>query len=217
MAEATEFTIGAEASCTDGVCGEVRRIVIDPAARTVTHLVIEPEHHPESGRLVPVHLVDATAGEVRLSCTLAEFGKLDRSAEVELSDVDYGGGYGEAEAVQGYGDVGTLGVGGSSVSGMGIGMGLGHHVQTHTEEVVPLGEAELRPGERVHALDADIGEIQGFLVDPGDQHVTYVLLKEGHLWGRKEVAIPISAVKRVDIGIWLNITKKQVEELPPVS
>ena len=47
--------------------------------------------------------------------------------------------------------------------------------------------------------------------------VTHVLLQEGHLWGRKEVAIPISAVTGVDDGIRLNITKKQVEELPPVG
>lgn len=44
-----------------------------------------------------------------------------------------------------------------------------------------------------------------------------MLLKEGHLWGRKQVAIPISAVASVDTGIRLNITKKQVEDLPPVE
>jgi hypothetical protein len=44
-----------------------------------------------------------------------------------------------------------------------------------------------------------------------------VLLQEGHLWGRKEVAIPIGAVTRVDIGIRLNISKQQVGALPPVD
>jgi hypothetical protein len=39
----------------------------------------------------------------------------------------------------------------------------------------------------------------------------------GHIWGRKEIAIPISAVTGVDNGIRLNITKKQVEELPPAG
>jgi hypothetical protein len=47
--------------------------------------------------------------------------------------------------------------------------------------------------------------------------VTHVLLQEGHLWGRKEVAIPIGAVTRVDDGIWLSITKQDVAGLPPVD
>ena len=36
-----------------------------------------------------------------------------------------------------------------------------------------------------------------------------------HLWGRKQVAIPVSAVASVDDGIQLNVTKQQVEDLPP--
>jgi hypothetical protein len=44
-----------------------------------------------------------------------------------------------------------------------------------------------------------------------------VLLQEGHLWGHKEVAIPIGAVTGVEDGIRLNITKHQVENLPPVD
>jgi len=55
------------------------------------------------------------------------------------------------------------------------------------------------------------------VVDPDDNHITHVLLQEGHLWGRKEVSIPISAVIGVDAGIRLNITKKQVEDLPPAG
>ena len=53
MAEAAEFTIGAKANCSDGFCGELRRVIIDPANQTITHLVIEPRHRREPGRLVP--------------------------------------------------------------------------------------------------------------------------------------------------------------------
>ena len=42
MAETTPFTIGANVSCTDGACGEVSRVIVDPVADTVTHLVVEP-------------------------------------------------------------------------------------------------------------------------------------------------------------------------------
>ncbi|HYX59900.1 MAG TPA: hypothetical protein VE888_12925 [Streptosporangiaceae bacterium] len=44
-----------------------------------------------------------------------------------------------------------------------------------------------------------------------------MLLGEGHLWGRREVSIPVSAVTKVENGIWLNLTKKQVEDLPPAG
>ena len=33
MAETTQFTIGDEAHCTDGVCGEMTRVVVDPVSR----------------------------------------------------------------------------------------------------------------------------------------------------------------------------------------
>ena len=41
MTETTPFTIGAEVSCSDGACGKVSRVVVDPVARTVTHLVVD--------------------------------------------------------------------------------------------------------------------------------------------------------------------------------
>jgi len=40
--------------------------------------------------------------------------------------------------------------------------------------------------------------VEGFVVDPADNKVTHVLLQEGHMWGRKEVAIPVSAVASID-------------------
>jgi len=211
---ATEFTLGARASCSDGLCGEVVRAILDPATKTVTHLVIEPKHRKADGRLVPVGLVEAEAGEIRLRCSIAEFDRLEPSEEIDLAEgLDYAGGYGP-DAVGGYGGVGSMGVGGSA-SGMGIGMDLGHQPPIVTSDNVPEGESEVARHERVHATDGGIGRLNGFAVDPADHRVTYVLLREGHLWGRKEVAIPVSAVASVDDGIWLNLTKKQVEELPP--
>ncbi|MGH3258479.1 MAG: PRC-barrel domain-containing protein [Streptosporangiaceae bacterium] len=85
------------------------------------------------------------------------------------------------------------------------------------EEVVPAGETQVRPGEHVHALDGEIGRVQGLLVDPDDHRVTHVLLREGHLRGRKQVAIPVSAVTGIQNGIQLNTTKQQAENLPPVD
>jgi hypothetical protein len=55
----------------------VTRVVVNPVTHAVTHLVIEPRHHYDRGRLVPLDLIDATTGNIRLRCTLEESGKLD--------------------------------------------------------------------------------------------------------------------------------------------
>jgi hypothetical protein len=57
MAGTSQFTIGTEASCSDGAVGKVSRVIIDPVAEEATHLVVEPEHGRDPGRLVPLDLV----------------------------------------------------------------------------------------------------------------------------------------------------------------
>ena len=217
MTAETEFTIGAHAYCSDGFCGEVIRIIFDPVAGAVTHLAIEPKHWPENGRLVPIEMAEPVDGAIQLRCTLAEFGRLDPAEDVQIvqDDSDLGG-YSTAEAVQGYGDVGSLGVSGS-VSSMAGPMWVPHRLRTVTDAVVPVGEAEAGRGDHVYATDGEIGRVHGFLVDPDDHRATHVVLQEGHLWGRKDIAIPMSAVKEVDAGVQLNISKREVEELPPIG
>ena len=193
MAEETEFAMGATANCVDGPGGKVIRVIIEPASERVTHLVIEPKHRLGMGRLVPLDLVDTTAGEIRLRCTVEEFGGLEPAEETELIDDVTGG----------------LGFGGLNAS-----MGVISPVQAILRDAVPLGEADVHRGEPVHALDGEIGRVQGFLVDPDNHRVTHVLLQEGHLLGRKKVSIPVRAVTGVENGIWLSLTKKQVEDLP---
>ena len=84
-----------------------------------------------------------------------------------------------------------------------------------TYDTLPSGEIAVRGGEHVHATDGDIGQIQGLVIDSGSHQVTHVLLQEGHVFGRKVVAIPIGAVTGVgENGIQLGITRQQVNDLP---
>ena len=212
----TEFTIGAEVRCSDRACGKVSRVIVDPVARALTHLVVEPKHGRGPGRLVPLALVDTTTGDVELSCTEAQFEKLDVAEETRFLQGASGyAGYSQGQALSwpyygmGMGGMGMMG-------GMGLGMA-GSVPQAVTIDTVPAGEVDVHRGDHVQATDGDIGRVQGLVIDPRDHHVTHVLLQEGHLWGRKEVAIPIGSVTRVDDGIKLSITKQQVEDLPPVD
>jgi len=208
MAEMTQFTIGVDATCTDGVWGEVSRLVIDPVARAVTHLVVEPKHRRGVGRLVPLDLVDTPTGEVRLRCTVAEFEKLDLAEETQFLPGTFGyPGY-RPEQLLSWPYYGL---------GRDIGFGIENVSQPLIFDKVPLGEVAVRRGEHVHATDGEIGQVQGLVIDPRDHHVTHILLQDGHLWGRKEVAIPIGAVSGIDNGIRLSITKQEVQDLPPAD
>jgi sporulation protein YlmC with PRC-barrel domain len=219
MSEATEFTIGSEVACSDGPCGQLTRVVVDPVLRTLTHLVVEAEHRQGNGRLVPVGLVEsAAAAGITLRCTIAQFQALEDAEETRFLP----GATGEWDYQQlqmlslPYYGLGTgtgmgLGIGGMHVGDADIGP---HPV---IADRVPAGEVEVRRGDQVHAKDGTIGKVQGLVVDPGDHHVTHVLLDEGHLWGKKRVAIPIGAVKDVDDGVRLTLTKDQVRDLPAID
>jgi sporulation protein YlmC with PRC-barrel domain len=230
MSETAEFTIGADVVCEDGTCGVLRRVVVDPVARALTHLAVEPRHGRDMGHLVPIDLVDTSAKEIRLRCTMAQFDALEDAEETKflpgasgqwaygqeqiLSHPYFGLGMGMGMGGMG---MGGMGMGGMGTGGMGMGRGMGAGPQAVTYDKVPLGDVEVRRGEHVHATDGPIGRVQGLVVDPSDHHVTHVVLDEGHLWGKKEVAIPISAVTGVDDGVRLNLTKDEVRDLPPVE
>ncbi len=54
-------------------------------------------------------------------------------------------------------------------------------------------------------------------MDEDSHRLIHLLLEEKGVLGRKHVTIPVSAVSRVDAGILLNITKRQVRHLPRVK
>jgi len=218
VSETTQFTIGSDVSCSDGACGQLRRVVVDPIARALTHLVVEEKHRQGTGHLVPIDLVTSSGTEIHLRCTMAQFEALEDAEETRfLPGAPGQWGYGQDQMLsQPYYGLGMGGMG--MMGGMGgMGMGMNPGPQPITSDRVPAGEVEVRRGEHVHATDGPIGKVQGLVVDPADHHVTHVLLDEGHLWGKKRVAIPIGVVTGVDDGVQLNLTKDAVGDLPPVD
>jgi len=205
------FRIGVGASCTDGACGQVSRIIVNPVTREVTHLAVDPKHRRGPGRLVPVDLVDAATGQIRLRCTLAEFQTLRPAQETEsVRDLD----------PTGHPDDTSNKVNWAVVGGAVVMQPRGEPEAPHQVSVdyVPSGAVDIRRELTVRATDDDIGQVQGLLVDPGGHQVTHVLLQAGHLRSRKVVAIPIGAVTKIGtMIIHLGLTRHQVKDLPPVD
>jgi sporulation protein YlmC with PRC-barrel domain len=210
MSDTVEFRIGSDVSCTDGACGQLTRVVVDPVAQTVTHLAVEPAHRQGLARLVPVGSATPAADGIRLDCTMAEFEALGPAEETLF-----------VPGTRGFAVYGPEQVLAWPYYQLGDTVMLpdeeGKTSETVTTDTVPLGEVAVQRGAHVHATDGPIGQVQGLVIDAGSGHVTHVLLQEGHLWGRKQVAIPISAVTEFDDGIGLSISKHEVQDLPPVS
>jgi sporulation protein YlmC with PRC-barrel domain len=211
MADTAEFDIGAEVVCSDGPCGKLARVVVDPVARAITHLAVEPEHGKD-GRLVPIDRVASAGDPITLTCTQAQFEQFEYADEYDLLPAEEGSG---ADAYDPR-HVLTWPYYAMYTSGPHHGrVHVGRHIEEH--DSVPLADVEIRRGDHVHATDGTIGRVHGLIIDPRDHNVTHFLLEEGHLWGAKTVAIPITAVDRLDDGVRLNLTVDQVRDLPPVE
>jgi hypothetical protein len=208
VSESREFIVGSEVTCTDGDCGELRRLILDPVARSLEHLVVEPSHRQQAGRLVPVGLVTSAGKTVRLSCTLSEFSALDEAQVTETSpniSVDWG--YVQQQMGTPYGGGGPI----YDLYTPPVGP------RTTTHDIVPADEEEVRGGDGVHATNGSIGHVWGLVTGAGDHRVTHILLDEGHLLAHRRVAIPISAVRAVDAGIRLSLTKDEVRGLQSLN
>ena len=198
----TAFSLGIEARCTDGVCGHVVQVVLDPLDTTLTHLIVEPEHQRGQGRLVPIDLVTPEPDHVDLRCTRDDFDRLEVVEAVRF-----------LQGIEGY-----------TASGYGVDDVLLWPYYQRDAQVpivvatLPVSEVAVQRGEQLHATDGWIGDVEGLIVDGATRHVSHVLLKEGHLFGRKEVAVPIAAVASVtNDGIRLSMSKHEVSDLPAVD
>lgn len=93
------FTLGGRRTAPTVPCGEVSRMIVNPAGGTVTHLVVTPK---------PANMTTA--------------GGMSRQYRAPKP------------------------------------------ARTIVQEVVPAGATQVRHGEHVHAVDGEVGRLQGFLV-----------------------------------------------------
>ena len=209
--------IGNRVRCTDGVYGELADIVIDPLEKRVTQLVVKPEHSEGEARLVPIQLAksgDDEQREIELECTLDEaqgFESVHEAAYLRL---------GESPAEDPDWDVGVEDVLAMPYyAGLDVGPYSGELDSNVTMyyDRVPKGEVEVRRASAViSADDHSLGEVDGFVVD-ADEHITHLVLERGHLWGRKEITIPIGAVAKVESDVvYVALSKDEVGDLPAV-
>ena len=192
--EKTPLQLGRPVRCSDGPAGSLSDVVIDPAERRVSHLVVEA---PNGGaRLVPAELLvqgQAPDGAVVLSCAVADvlnrptirsfsyvgldaFPENDDRSDIGVEDMQVAPGFGAVE----FGDFGTELWSGYTV----------------TYDRIPPGSAELRRGSVAVSVDGEeIGTVDGFLL--AGARLTHVVLQHTRLSDTGAAAIPIDSVAAI--------------------
>jgi sporulation protein YlmC with PRC-barrel domain len=207
--------LGSPVRCEDAPFGELADIVVDPTRQCVTHLVVEPHHRHHLARLVPVELAAVGNGgpALALRCTVAEVRRLApvqefaflRLGEFPVDDPEWDVGTRDVLALPYY-----------DYEWMGAPTPYDAHASLVYDRI-PKGEVEIRRASVVVSADGHrLGHVDGLLVE-ADEHITHVVLERGHLWGRREVTIPIGAVAKVETdSVTLDLTKDQVAGLSAV-
>jgi sporulation protein YlmC with PRC-barrel domain len=205
-----------EVVCADGPFGKLADVVVDPKTRTLTHLIVEPAHGGGGGQLVPASLATVEDGaretKISLACTLAEAQKLPHVQDflyapvsgTTLDDPDWDIGIERAFVLPAVGpDQSDL-------------LALDDSVSVAFDRV-PKGEVEIRRDSPVVTADGHgAGHVDSFVID-GSGRITHLVLERGHLWGRRQVTIPIESVARVETdAVTLVLTKSEVARLPSV-
>ena len=86
------------------------------------------------------------------------------------------------------------------------------------ERNIPPGELALYTGMQIEATDGKVGKLDELVLDKDSGEITHLLMREGHLWGKKEVSVPASGIDFCDSQIiYLKLDKAAVKDLPPIS
>jgi hypothetical protein len=212
--------LGLPVECSDGRGGKVRDLVVDPGRRRLTHIVVE--RHAHLAHLVPIEDVERTSADdsdaLRLSCTVAEIER--RYPEVEETTLVR---IGEWPTL----DEDDWEVGVSTVLSAPFFDGDGFELTTAAPAAddrvllaydrIPAHEVEMRRGSVVEAADGTfLGHVDSFLVD-NEGRITHLVLERGHLWRRRDITIPMTAVVQLSTDkVQLSLSKDEVGGLPAV-
>ena len=196
-----DIPVNAKVECADGHGGRSTCVVLNPNTQRLTHLVVKESKFPRFERLVTIHRVEGTTPtSIYLSCTRDELAAMEHFIDHEFSLM--------TEPFYEH-LVGVFSVLPYSFPAREEGI-------VEHERIQP-GELAVSRDARVEATDGCVGRVDEFLMNPKNGHITHLAMREGHLWGQKEVAIPVSGIDRMkEDTVYLKLDKGSVGKLPSV-
>jgi sporulation protein YlmC with PRC-barrel domain len=161
--------------------------------------VVKEKRFPHIERLVPLdYVIESKPHLIRLRCTQQELRQMASFIETEFIPSVIPEYVGESFLMQPYAMPESM-------------------VVPIEHEQIPPDELAVHRGAQVKATDGTVGRVDEFLVNPTNGHITHLVLREGHLWGQRDVTIPISQIHRIEEdAVYLKLDKRHVETLPAI-
>lgn len=187
--------------CAEEFCGHTTEVVLRPTTKQVTHIIVKEKGFPYMNRIVPIELVvESPVHAVHLRCTRGQLAVLKPWLELENAQDDVPHFAYDADEYRRW--------------------------PYDTPEELPIpAELErvfpdalvIRQDTRVRATDGRVGRVGAFLTEPTNGRITHLVLREGHLWGQKDVTIPASEIDRIEeCTIHLRVDKRSLGALPAI-
>jgi sporulation protein YlmC with PRC-barrel domain len=204
-----ELWLGTKVRCGSTVVGDLDDVAVDPALRLLTHVVVGASH--ANAWLVPAMLVDGGRRGITLSCTTAELHALGSIREVAYMPIEQFP-VGDDDTDVGVQD--TTSMPSYEPTSFGDYCGEIDSLVTVSYDRIPKGEAELRrTSEVLFSSGHRAGHVRALVVE--ERKVTHVVLEHGHLWGRRDVLVPVDAVSSIATdSITLALAHDEVAALP---
>lgn len=209
--ETMDIPLNVEVFCSDGTCGRSTAVIVNPVSQKATHLVVATPEMLHSEYLVPISLIEESGADyIQLSCqrvTLATMEPFHKIKFISLHDLEESDGsltkIPEAQL--------------SSAWLWPYITAEGSYGTYINVEQTPHDELAVHRGADIEATDGHIGKVDEFIINPENDHITHLVLREGHLWGQKDVIVPVSEIDRVESDVvYLKLNKDAVENLPAV-
>jgi uncharacterized membrane protein len=186
--------LDAEVQCSDGSCGETVCVIVDPDSIHVTHFVVKEDKRPHTQRLVPLEeVVETTPASIRLGCTKEDLQQMEPFLVQEFRQIEIPRYQGFESSLYYAPEITTL---------------------PETKERIPAGKLAVRRGADVQASDGKVGQVDELILDPESGTITHLVLREGHIWGKKDVVLPLSVIDRVDEEtVYLKLDRQTIASM----
>jgi osmotically-inducible protein OsmY len=189
--------IGAQVHCTDGHCGKLVKVVVDPTTQRVTDLIVEKGFLLKHDRVLPVSVVDrATEKDIYLNIRSDELERYGEYREYYIKEPspDAGGFSSRAEFEAGVQRVVPM-------------------IRRRVREGIATGKAVIERATEVDNLEKTIGHVDHIMADRESRQITHFVMRRGLI--PEYIVVPMELVERVDEdAIFTTVTGEDLRELP---